>query len=178
MTMTSFPISISRAGWNNLFPKLKSSISQEVLQWRPDFSREALNLSCGREKTIIRSIFLKKIFESCSVSRPAAKGKENQVKTSLEVCLTGNHLKAVHHWKSGSERDLKGKGRAAKKLLEVLRVIWEQLITQLRELSSGKAGDRSGAARCRSQNCHGSGFSVWGAFRAPICTLSESLTLL
>lgn len=35
------------------------------------------------------------MFERYSVSRAAARRKENQVETSLEVCLMGNNLKAV-----------------------------------------------------------------------------------
>lgn len=54
------------------------------------------------------------MFESCSVSRAAARAKENQVESSLEVCLTGNHLKAADHTEKVAQTDLKGKGRAAK----------------------------------------------------------------
>jgi len=44
------------------------------------------------------------MFKCNSVSKAAARRKENQAETSLEVYLTGNNLKAVDHRKSGTAR--------------------------------------------------------------------------
>lgn len=54
------------------------------------------------------------MFESCSVSRAAARGEENQVETSLEVCLTGNHLKSCTSLKKWHRQTLRERGELKK----------------------------------------------------------------
>lgn len=181
MIMTSFPISIARTGWNNLFPRLKSSISHEMLQWRPDFSRETLILPYGREKTIIRSIFFL-MYESCSVSRAAAKGKEKPGRSWPWSVFDRKSPKSCRSLKKWHSKTLRERG-GLQKLVEVLGVIWDQLITQLKELSSGKAGDRSRAAWSRSQSrlrifCLRSFYSshlhsIWEPYIALMCLFSK-----